>query len=400
MAHINVWFRARGISFLLVVFLLAVSTNGYADSWTMLTNLAPSSIQLMVQMTDGTILVQSYNGQTWMKLTPDSHGSYINGTWSTLAPQPIPRLYFASQVLPDGRFLAVGGEYSGPGLLANWSNTGEIYDPVANSWTPIAPYPPQTGCPSISYVSGNVTTGSAQITSIYPSTAGLQVGWLLSGAGIPATASVVSIDSPTQITISAAATSTHTGTRVSFNHSYQLPACLGDDPSILLPDGAKGKVLVGSLTNSNTFIYDVNTNTWTPSGTKIYGDSSDEEGWAVTTNGNILNYDLFKSIQTGGSYAELYNPLTGTWSGISPSDATGSGFIPQLSSPALGFELGPLLRLQDGRMFIIGATQHTALYNPATNTWAAGPDISGFLNGIASPFGADMPRLLHCRMAT
>ena len=55
----------------------------------------------------------------------------------------------------------------------------------------------------------------------------------------------------------------------------------------------------------------------------------------------------------------------------------------------LGYELGPSLRLQDGRVFEIGATQHTALYNPIWNTWEAGPDISGTLNGMASPFGAD-----------
>jgi hypothetical protein len=63
-----------------------------------------------------------------------------------------------------------------------------------------------------------------------------------------------------------------------------------------------------------------------------------------------------------------------------------------LSSSALGFELGPLLRLQDGRILAIGATQHTALYNGSTTplpTWAAGSDIIGTLNGISSPFGAD-----------
>jgi hypothetical protein len=32
---------------------------------------------------------------------------------------------------------------------------------------------------------------------------------------------------------------------------------------------------------------------------------------------------------------------------------------------------------------------NTALTGSTTNTWAAGPDISGTLNGIASPFGAD-----------
>ena len=98
---------------------------------------------------------------------------------------------------------------------------------------------------------------------------------------------------------------------------------------------------------------------------------------------------MFQSIATNGSYAEKYTPKTGKWSGISPSDGTAQGTIPQLSSVNLGYELGPSLRLQDGRVFEIGATQHTALYNPIWNTWEAGPDISGTLNGIASPFGAD-----------
>jgi hypothetical protein len=109
----------------------------------------------------------------------------------------------------------------------------------------------------------------------------------------------------------------------------------------------------------------------------------------MSGDGGLINYDLFHSIATGGSYAEKYTPATGTWTGISPTDGTANGTIPQLSSRSLGFELGPSLRLQDGRTFVIGATQHTGLYTPSTNTWAAGPDISGTLNGIASPFGAD-----------
>lgn len=378
--------RRGAIKCLSFALLVLVSTFGYASTWTPLTNLAPSTIQLMMQLTDGSVLVQSYNGQTWMKLTPDARGSYINGTWSLLAPSPTPRLYFASQVLPDGRVFVVGGEYSGPGLLANWSNTGEIYDPVANTWSSITPYPSQSGCPQISYVSGNVTAGSPQITGIYPYASGLVPGWSVSGFGIPAGTSIVSIDSPTQITVSNAATASRNANQYIFNHSYRLTACLGDDPSILL---LGGKILVGNLINSNTFIYDPASDSWIPSGTKVYVDSSDEEGWAKVGDGNVLNYDLFKSEATGGSYAEVYNPTTGAWFGISPSDGTATGFIPQLSSFAVGSELGPILRLQDGRMLIIGATQHTAIYSPSINNWAAGPDITGFLNGIASPFGAD-----------
>jgi hypothetical protein len=64
-----------------------------------------------------------------------------------------------------------------------------------------------------------------------------------------------------------------------------------------------------------------------------------------------------------------------------------------LTSSALGFELGPTLRLLDGRIFQIGANQHTALYTEATNTWAAGPDITGTLTNsqgtVSANFGAD-----------
>ena len=359
-----------------------------AATWTKVTNVMPggNTVQLMMQMTDGTILVQGYNGFTWMKLTPDATGSYINGTWTTLAPGPVPRIYTASQILPNGKYWQLGGEYTGPGLLANWSNTGEIYDPVANTWTPIAPYPAQASCPTISYVSANLVSGSNQITAIYPYTSGLVVGWTVSGTGIPTGATIVSIDSATQITISANATSTRTATQVNFNHSYRLTACFGDDPSMLLSSSA---ILVGDLLNNKTFVYNIDTDSWTQSASKIYTDQSDEEGWVKLADGSVLTYDLFKSKSTNGSYAEKYNPTTGLWTSISPSDGTALGFIPQLSSNSLGSELGPGLRLQDGRIFFVGATEHTALYNPATNTWAAGPDVMGTLNGIPSPFGGD-----------
>ncbi len=46
-------------------------------------------------------------------------------------------LYFASAVLPDGRMIVEGGEYIGENAV--WTNQGEIYNPVTNSWAPVAP---------------------------------------------------------------------------------------------------------------------------------------------------------------------------------------------------------------------------------------------------------------------
>jgi hypothetical protein len=245
-----------------------------------------------------------------MRLRPNIAGSYVNGTWSTdIAPMNLPRLYYASNTLPDGRVWILGGEYTGSSLTSNATNTGEIYDPVANTWTPITPHPDRN---------------------------------------------------------------------------------FGDDPSILLNNG---KILAGSINSRNTYLYDIATNTWSSTAPKVYNDQSDEESWVLLGDGRVLTYDLFQSIRTGGSYAEVYNPTTNTWSSVSPSDGTANGFIPQLSSSALGFELGALVRLHDGRIFALGATGHTALYNPATNTWSAGPDIldSGLLWGACDAPAAVMP---------
>ncbi len=46
-------------------------------------------------------------------------------------------LYFGSAVLPDGRYIAEGGEYNN-GSPA-WTTKGAIYDPVANTWTSVTP---------------------------------------------------------------------------------------------------------------------------------------------------------------------------------------------------------------------------------------------------------------------
>ena len=68
----------------------------------------------MLVLSDGTVICKSYSGgtdgigNTFYKLTPDIHGSYVNGTWSAIAPMINTRLYFSSQVLKDGRVYVAG----------------------------------------------------------------------------------------------------------------------------------------------------------------------------------------------------------------------------------------------------------------------------------------------------
>jgi hypothetical protein len=366
----------------------AAATSG--GSWTPLVNQpAVNSIQLMVLLTDGSIMVHTFDDiQTWVKLTPDAQGSYINGTWTTLGQMITPRLYFASQVLQNGNLWVMGGEYTGPFEDANWGSQAEIYNPLTNTWSQAASYPPQTGCGSVPITSSvTLTAGSAAIDGIY-STFRILPGWTVSGTGIPDAATVLAVQSGTSVTMSAPATASGPAVVQFFGNAA---SCFGDDPSILVPGH---KILAGNLLAPSTYLYSIADNAFTATGSKVYNDSSDEEGWAVLPNGKILNYDLFQSIATNAGYAETYDPSTGTWTSISPSDGTARGNLPVLSDTQVGYELGPLLRLLDGRVLVIGANQHTALYSPSTDRWAAGPDMRADLTGPGGTvanvrFGAD-----------
>lgn len=97
-------------------------------------------------LTDGSVLVQDAGCQDWWKLTPDSSGSYIRGTWTQAAslPSDYSPLYHSSAVLPDGRVIIEGGEYNFFNPV--WTTLGAIYDPVADSWAEVAPPKFFRGC--------------------------------------------------------------------------------------------------------------------------------------------------------------------------------------------------------------------------------------------------------------
>jgi hypothetical protein len=111
---------------------------------------APSGVSAdtMLLLTDGSVFVHdanrpslsnTYGGANWYRLTPDNHGDYRNGTWSSALPMSGQRKYFATGVLKDGRVFVVGGEYSdvlGDTDKSSDNDTrGEIFDPVSGAWS-------------------------------------------------------------------------------------------------------------------------------------------------------------------------------------------------------------------------------------------------------------------------
>ena len=154
----------------------------------------------------------------------------------------------------------------------------------------------------------------------------------------------------------------------------------GDNPVEVLPNG---NVLAGYVFGPQTYIYDPSTDTWSNGPTKVNNDQSDEETWTRLPNGDILTYDIFSSISSGVFQGEIYNPNTNTWSATTNSTTNPPS---QLSSPGIGYELGPAEVLPDGRVFQIGANGDTAFYDYRTNTWSAGPQI---LDATGQLFGSD-----------
>ncbi len=121
-----------------------------AGTWTTLAHTPPNSdrAQLMLLLGDGTVMIAGGTGTdgnigdasaAWYKLTPNN-GSYTSGTFTTLASMTTPRRFYGSVVLPSGKVMVVGGEYTGVNSNGNFGNLGEIYDPAANTWSSIANY--------------------------------------------------------------------------------------------------------------------------------------------------------------------------------------------------------------------------------------------------------------------
>src|SRR5581483_790938 len=127
-----------GIVLLSLVSLATVN----AQEWSPLNtqpNFAAGHMQLL---TDGTVLVQQVSTGNWYQIIPNTSGvlgglndfSYTTGSFNLLPQMPSgygPRFY-ASAVLPDGRFLVEGGEYNF-GVNTD-TNLGAIYDPVGQFW--------------------------------------------------------------------------------------------------------------------------------------------------------------------------------------------------------------------------------------------------------------------------
>jgi hypothetical protein len=299
----------------------ATASSGTATlGWQSLTNLPPFNPGAMFLLTDGTVMVQDLGASSggspnWWRLTPDSTGSYIDGTWSQLAslPSSYPPHAYAAAVLPDGRLAIEGGEQLN--RIPTGSNLGAIYDPTANAWTMVSP--PNGGTGSWAYISdapsvvladgrwllgdsGSWTTDDAilnatNLTWTTTGGAGKVIGNAEAGFTLLPNGKVLSVDAlPPACTTRAAEM---------FDPATLAWSSAGMTPTPLVvcdPTGGEigpqimmynGKVFVEGWTSA-TALYDATTGAWTsgPNFPIVAGQQyeGEDSGSALLPDGNVL----------------------------------------------------------------------------------------------------------------
>jgi hypothetical protein len=362
-------------------------------SWQSLLNNAPSpdGTGTMILLSDGTVMVQGggSNGASanWYKLTPDAHGNYVKGTWSTLASMNVARLYFASNMLPDGRVFVEGGEYTSGGQTL--TNTGEIYDPVANTWTNITNFPNSSfgDDPSQVLADGTVFTGYifSQATYIYhPSTDSWTFAanklrsdrsdeeWFLKLAD----GSLLSYD------VFASTGSTGKSQRYipssnSWVDAGSVPVALSGSafgselgPATLLPDGR----VFWTGADNHTAIYTPSTGIWTAGPNMPTGMGADDAPLAMLPNGQVIfaaDTPLFSPPTKIFDFDPGTNSLTQV--------ATPAGLTSVLNSnPAYKTRM---LVLPNGQALFTDSTDKLWVYNSGgnpQNSWR--PTVSSVVN--------------------
>ena len=304
-----------------------------SGTWQKLVNQPPFQTDTALLLTDGTVMVHQYSSPNWWRLTPDNTGSYLNGTWSQLASMAsnYGPLYFASAVLADGRVIVEGGEYNFLQLVE--SNLGSIYDPVANTWTPVtAPAGWSTigDSPGLVLANGTFTMGRNA--------------------------------SKQQVLFNAATlTWTTVGTGKSDNFS--------EEGFTLLPNGSILTVDTGNGTNSEQF--SPTTNQWTTAGSTVVqlpDRGSFEIGPAIQRPDGTV------AVFGGIPHTSIYNTATGTWTpgpdfpgGNDMADAPASllpdGTVLVFASPGI-FQTPATFFVFDGTTF----TQAPATQTSANHT--------------------------------
>jgi hypothetical protein len=334
-----------------------------SGTWSSLKNAFPGGTpDTALLLTDGSVIMHDGCTRNWWRLRPTIGGSYINGNWTATAPMPsgYGPLYFASQVLPDGRVIVNGGEYNAPCSSGVWTNLGALFNPVSNTWTPV---PAPSGWSMIGdaqsvvradnkYMLATIVSGDLAIATI----SGTTVTWSIKTAAMTGKAdsndeegwthlrnrSILTVDANIHLTDTFSSTEKYDIVSNTWSAGPNTASRLVDTtsheigPGVLLPNG----LVFQFGATSNTGIYKPGTNTWIAGPTMPNGNDSADGPAAVLPSGRVL--------------AQLSPGVFGSPSAFYEVAVTGTGatFTP-VSDPISGNNLSSY----EGRMLVLPTGQ-------------------------------------------
>jgi hypothetical protein len=364
----------------------------------------PGGLAAPLLLTDGSVLFQNAGyaeDKTVFRLTPDSNGSYVNGTWSQLASKPYVGSTSAQAVLPDGRVIIEGGEYTGYWFDFTLTNQGAIYDPVADVWTSVAP-PAFFGDLSPSRViwaphpigdaaSVVLPNGTFMLQDKMSKQAALldlaTMTWTETGTATKAdwndeegytllpNGKVLTIDcytesaftplpypaDPTHAELYDPATAQWSSAGSTIT-SLTDPYLFETGPAVLRPDGTV--FAVGS--QGYTSIYNSKTGKWTlgptlPMSPLGYRYTAQDGAGALLRNGNVLI-----AVGGGAGYPDYQGPPTGFF------EFDGHKLVAQPGTPNAPYEYGyniSMLVLPSGQILTADGTSDVEIYTPDNNSY-------------------------------
>ncbi|HEY1660514.1 MAG TPA: hypothetical protein VGG14_19340 [Candidatus Sulfotelmatobacter sp.] len=360
--------------------LLAMCAAVQAQTWTTTKNTPPSALGTALLLTNGVVIAQGmqstgYATGVWYALTPDSTGSYINGTWKKLTTMPsgYSPLYYASAVLADGKVVVVGGEYNNNGSGSE-VNLGAIYSPTSNTWASITPPTGWTHIgdassvvlPNGTWMIGNCGYAGSECTNqtyqaqLDEST----LTWTIIGAGngkadqnseegwtLLPTNDVLTVDMA-DVTNSEVFNPTTSKWSTAGNTGVTLPntSCYEIGPGVLRPDGTVFQI--GGT--ADTALYTVSTSTWTAGPVAPSSQGSIDGPASVLPDGNVL-FDVGPQSPCYASGTKWYE-YNGTTLTSVPSPL-GSGSQPTYT--------GRLLALPTGQVLFTYGTNTVQVYTPS-----------------------------------
>jgi hypothetical protein len=327
-----------------VVALLALAPAAHAEHWEFGTNLSAQRVGgSAVALPNGGVV--AFGGVLLAGTAQATVDRYDPATklWSPAQPMGVARGIPIVVRLNDGRVLVAGGAAaSDTGFSA--STAAEVYDPAANTWTPVA---------------NQMAVARAAVESSRAATV-LPDGRVLLAGGAEQPSATVDVFNPS-------------------TNTFTLGKPMGKQRSLAGQTRlADGRVLVAGGSDAGgelaaAEIYDPAADTWTPvAGSLITPRAA--PGLFTLPNGRVL--------VAGGGAPSFFPVITGTAAAETLDPATGQ--FASAGTMSMPHNAGSAAQLPDGRVIFAGGTATSIndppsaavdIYDPATGAWRVGPPM-------------------------